>query len=138
MGGVDFAYQQKMSTKHIGIVIFVIFLHAIAIHALSTRLGRKLVEVIHQPIEVRIIKEMALMPEGQPPPQPQPQLQPRPPKPKPVSRLRPFVPPKKVPGRRPATSPDARNHDKHRPITGTDLAKFRTGGAGGTGAGRRC
>lgn len=115
MDDVDFAYQQKMPTKHIGIFIFVIFLHAIAIYALSTGLARKVVEVIYQPIEVRIIKEMQLMPEGPPPPRPQ--LQPRPPKPKPkpVSRPRPFVPPPKAPVRRPAPSSDA-------PATVTNVA----------------
>lgn len=115
MDDVDFAYQKKMPTKHIGIFIFVIFLHAIAIYALSTGLARKMVEVIHQPVEVRIITEMQLMPEGPPPPRPQ--LQPRPPKPKPkpVSRARPFVPPPKAPVRRPALSPDA-------PATVTNVA----------------
>ncbi len=61
MDGVDFAYQQKMPTKHFGIFIFVIFLHAIAIYALALRLAREVVEVVRQPVEVRLITEMPLM-----------------------------------------------------------------------------
>lgn len=117
MRDVDFAYQQKMPAKHIGIFIIVIFLHAIVLSALPTGLAHKMVEVTHPPIEVRIIREMTLMPEEAPP---QPQLRPQPPKPKPVlkpkpvPKPRPFLPPPEVPVRRPAPP--------HAPETVTSIA----------------
>lgn len=117
MDDVNFAYQQKMSTKHIGIFIFVIFLHAMVIYALAVGLARKVVEeVIHQPVEVRIIEEtMPMPPQGAPPPRPQ--LRPQPPKPvpKPRPRPRPFVPPPQVLVRKAAPSP-------HAPVATTNVA----------------
>ena len=98
MDGVDLAYQRKTPTKCIGIFTLVIFLHAMLVYALATGLDRKVVEVIHPPVEVRIIEEMKqeMKPMPQEMPSPRPTLQPplpKPaPKPKTKPRQRPFVP----------------------------------------------
>jgi protein TonB len=109
MRGMNFAHQWKTPARRAGVLILVILLHVMIIHAVASGFARKMVEVIHRPIEVRIIKETTPMPEQVSPLQPTPQLPPqsqlRPTKVKP--RPRPHVPAAKVPARKPAPSSSA-------------------------------
>jgi protein TonB len=73
--------------RSIGLAIAVAF-HVIMIYALVTGLGRKVIEIIKQPIETKIIEEV------KPPPPPPPEAPPPPPKlsaPPP-----PFIPPPEI------------------------------------------
>lgn len=57
---MDFAaYERNPSKKWIGIAA-VIFLHVLVIYALVSGLARKVVEVINQPVEARIIAEASV------------------------------------------------------------------------------
>jgi periplasmic protein TonB len=83
---VDFAQEQRNPTKHlVGIIIVVIF-HILLIYGLVNGLARKVVEVIKQPLETKIIEEVKKLPPDLPPPPP-PKLAPPPPA---------FVPPPEV------------------------------------------
>ncbi|HYD81291.1 MAG TPA: TonB family protein [Paucimonas sp.] len=66
----------------------VVLLHVLVVYALLTGLARKVVEVIKQPIETKIIEEVK--------PPPPPDLPPPPPPPKMVAPPPPFIPPPEV------------------------------------------
>lgn len=80
-------YERNPGKKFTGIA-FVIFLHVFIIYALVTGLARKVVEVIKQPIETKIIEEVK--------PPPPPDLPPPPPPPKLLAPPPPFIPPPEV------------------------------------------
>jgi periplasmic protein TonB len=84
----DYAAQQRKPGKHIAGIGIVILLHILIGWALVSGLARKVVEVIKNPIETKIIEEV------KPPPPPPENLPPPPPKlaPPPPS----FVPPPEV------------------------------------------
>jgi periplasmic protein TonB len=84
----DYAEQQRKPGKHLVGFGIVILLHIVIGYALVTGLARKVVEVIKNPIETKIIEEV------KPPPPPPENLPPPPPKlaPPPPS----FVPPPEV------------------------------------------
>ena len=84
---MDFAQQQRNPAKHIAGITFVILLHIAIVYALLTGLARKVVAVIQQPIETKIIKEV------KPPP---PDIPPLPPPPVLVAPPPPFIPPPEV------------------------------------------
>ena len=85
---MDFSTRVPQPQKHaLGIAVVIAF-HAIVIYALVTGLGKKIVDVIKQPIETKVIEEI------KPPPPPPERLLPPPPKleaPPP-----PFIPPPEV------------------------------------------
>ena len=85
---MDFSSRHMEPQKHaLGIAVVIAF-HVIVIYALVTGLGKKIVEVIKQPIETKVIEEI------KPPPPPVERLLPPPPKldvPPP-----PFIPPPEV------------------------------------------
>jgi protein TonB len=82
---VDFAQQQRNPAKHLVGISIVIVMHILLIYALVTGLARKVVEVIKQPLETKIIEEIKEKPpEDLPPP---PKLNTPPP---------PFIPPPEV------------------------------------------
>ena len=86
--GLEFTeYERNPSKKWVGIS-FVILLHIFIIYALVTGLAHKVVEVINQPVETRIIEEI----KRPPPPKPQKSLPP----PKLLAPPPPFVPPPEV------------------------------------------
>ncbi|PRD86633.1 energy transducer TonB [Burkholderia contaminans] len=70
--------QPKPPVRRIGGIAFVVGLHAVIVYALLTGLATKVVDVIRQPIETRIIEEI------------------KPPPPKHVAPPPPFVPPPEV------------------------------------------
>ena len=84
---MDFAQQQRNPTKHIAGLAFVVLLHIGIIYALINGLARKVVEVIQQPLETKIIEEIK--------PPPPPEVVPPPP-PKMMAPPPPFIPPPEV------------------------------------------
>ncbi|MFN5723317.1 MAG: hypothetical protein ACK47O_05820, partial [Betaproteobacteria bacterium] len=84
---VDFAQQQRNPSRHFTAIGIVVVMHLLLGYALVSGLARKVVEVIKQPIETKIIEEVKTPP---PPPEnlpPPPKTVPPPPS---------FVPPPEV------------------------------------------
>ena len=75
---MDYAQYQHNPLKHVPSIAMVVLLHIALGYALVTGLARKVVEVIKQPIETKIIEEMKKPPPDTPPPPP-PKLAPPPP-----------------------------------------------------------
>jgi protein TonB len=84
--GLDFAQQQRNPARHLLGFSIVIVLHLVVGYALVTGLARKVVDVIKQPLETKIIEELKKPPEDTPPPPP----------PKLVTPPPPFIPPPEV------------------------------------------
>ena len=84
---MDYAQSQRHAGRHVWGLVLVIVMHVLLGYALVSGLARKVVEVVHSPIETKIVEE------AKPPPPPEPQLPPPP-------ELRPpppsFVPPPEV------------------------------------------
>lgn len=83
---MDYADTQRSWGKHAPSVIFVIILHIAVGYALVSGLARKVVDVIKQPLETKIIEEVKKVIPDTPPPPP-PKLNTPPP---------PFIPPPEV------------------------------------------
>lgn len=83
---MDYADQQRSWGKHAPSIIFVIILHIAVGYALVSGLARKVVDVIKQPLETKIIEEVKKVIPDTPPPPP-PKLATPPP---------PFIPPPEV------------------------------------------
>ena len=83
---MDYAQQQRSWGKHLPSIALVVLLHIALGYALVTGLARRVVEVIKQPIETKIIEEIKKPPPDVPPPPP-PKLAAPPP---------PFIPPPEV------------------------------------------
>jgi len=76
------------SRRRLAGIVFAAVIHVVIAYALVTGLARKVVEVIRQPLETRIIEEAK-----PPPPKPPPPL---PPPPKMAAPPPPFVPPPEI------------------------------------------
>ena len=87
---MDFTQDGKNPSNNVVGISVVVVLHVLIIYALLTGLARKVVEVIQQPVETKIIEEI------KPPPPPPPPDKPVPPPPKTVAPPPPFVPPPEV------------------------------------------
>ena len=85
---MDFSQVEKSPAKKFGGLAFVVFLHIFIVYALVTGLARKVVEVIKQPLETKIIEEIK--------PPPPPDVPPPPPPPKLLAPPPPFIPPPEV------------------------------------------
>lgn len=85
---MDFSTRGPQPQKHALGITLVIAFHAIVIYALVTGLGKKIVDVIKQPIETKVIEEVKL-----PPPPPERLL---PPPPKLEAPPPPYIPPPEV------------------------------------------
>ncbi len=83
---MDYAQQQRSWGRHAPSILAVIALHIALGYALVTGLARRVVEVIKQPIETKIIEEVKKPPPEVPPPPP-PKLEVPPP---------PFIPPPEI------------------------------------------
>ncbi len=83
---MDYAQQQRSWGKHLPSIALVVLLHIALGYALVTGLARRVVEVIKQPIETKIIEEIKKPPPDVPPPPP-PKLAAPPP---------PFIPPPEI------------------------------------------
>jgi periplasmic protein TonB len=76
---MQYAQAQRQPGKHsIGFGV-VVLLHAVVVYALVTGLAKKVVDVIKQPLETKIIEAPKPPPEAPPPPPPPPKLAPPPP-----------------------------------------------------------
>jgi protein TonB len=85
---MDFTEYERKSGKRFTGLATVVLLHLFIVYALVTGLARKVVEVIKQPIETKIIEEVK--------PPPPPDLPPPPPPPKLLAPPPPFIPPPEV------------------------------------------
>lgn len=85
---MDFSEKERNPVKKFTGIAFVIVLHIIIVYALISGLARKVVEVIQQPIETKIIEEVK--------PPPPPDVPPPPPPPKLAAPPPPFIPPPEV------------------------------------------
>lgn len=84
---MSYAQPHDGATKRMtGLVVVVVF-HAVMGYALVNGLARKIVEVVTQPLETKIIEELKKLPQDKPPPPPPPKFVPPPP---------PFIPPPEV------------------------------------------
>lgn len=86
---MDFTQDGRNPSKNLVGISVVVLLHVALVYALITGLARKVVEVIQQPVETKIIEEIK-------PPPPPPPDKPMPPPPKSVAPPPPFVPPPEV------------------------------------------
>ncbi|KAF3996447.1 energy transducer TonB [Glaciimonas immobilis] len=84
---MDFQQGDTEPARNFTGIAFVVLLHALLIYALVTGLARKIVAVIQQPVETRIIEEF------KPPPPPDKLV---PPPPKLIAPPPPFIPPPEV------------------------------------------
>lgn len=84
---MDFAQGEQAPAKKFTGLAVVIFLHVIIVYALLTGLARKVVEVIKQPVETKLVEEMKAPPPDAPLPPPPPKLAAPPP---------PFIPPPEI------------------------------------------
>jgi protein TonB len=76
---MQYAQAQRQPGRHgIGFGV-VVLLHVVVVYALVTGLAKKVVEVIKQPLETKIIEAPKPPPEVPPPPPPPPKLAPPPP-----------------------------------------------------------
>ena len=83
---MDYAQRERNPAKHLPSILTVVVLHIAVGYALVTGLARRVVEVIKQPLETKIIEEIKKPPPDTPPPPP-PKLAPPPP---------PFIPPPEI------------------------------------------
>ena len=83
---MDYAQYQRNPGRHLPQIMLVVALHILLGYALVSGLARKVVEVIKQPIETKIIEEIKKPPPDAPPPPP-PKLATPPP---------PFIPPPEI------------------------------------------
>ena len=84
---MSYAQPQGNSNRRLtGLVVVVVF-HAVMGYALVNGLARKIVEVVTQPLETKIIEEIKPLPQEKPPPPPPPRLAAPPP---------PYIPPPEV------------------------------------------
>ena len=93
---MQYAQAQRNPGKHsVGFVV-VVLIHVAVVYALVTGLARKVVDVIKQPLETKIIETPKPPPEVLPPVPPPPQLEAPPP---------PFIPPPEVTIQAPSPPP---------------------------------
>lgn len=86
---MDFSGHEREPGRKLWGVAFVILVHVLIVYALLTGLARKVVEVVRQPVEAKIIEEpKPPVMKDLPPPPPQPKLAAPPPPP--------FIPPPEV------------------------------------------
>lgn len=87
---MDFSQTEQAPAKKFTGLAAVVLLHVFIVYALATGLARKVVEVIKQPIETKIIDEI------KPPPPPPPDKPAPPPPPKLAAPPPPFIPPPEI------------------------------------------
>lgn len=86
---MDFTQTERSSPKKIVGLSVVVLLHVLVVYALLTGLARKVVEVIKQPIETKLIEETKTLP-------PPPEKPVAPPPPKLAAPPPPFIPPPEI------------------------------------------
>ena len=84
---MDYAQRQRQPGKHVTGITVVVVLHIVLGYALVSGLARKVVDVIKQPLETKIIEEVKKPPPPDTPPPPPPKM---------VQVMPTFVPPPEV------------------------------------------
>jgi len=92
---MSYAVQKDSSRRLTGLVAVIAF-HVVLVYALVHGLARKIVEVVRQPLETKIIEEVKAPPPDKPPPPPPPKLAMPPP---------PYIPPPEVQVQVPISAP---------------------------------
>ena len=92
---MSYAVQRDSSRRLTGLVAVIAF-HVVLVYALVHGLARKIVEVVRQPLETKIIEEIKAPPPDKPPPPPPPKLTTPPP---------PYIPPPEVQVQAPMSAP---------------------------------
>jgi len=92
---MSYAEPRDSGKRLTGLVVVVIF-HLILGYALVQGLARKIIEVVRQPLETKIVEEVKPPPPDKPPPPPPPKLATPPP---------PYIPPPEVQVQVPVTTP---------------------------------
>ena len=92
---MSYAEPRDSTSRVTGLVVVVIF-HIALVYALVNGLARKIVEVVRQPLQTKIIEEIKPPPPDKPPPPPPPKLLAPPP---------PYIPPPEVQVQVPTTAP---------------------------------
>ena len=82
---MDYAERERNPVRHLPSITMVVVLHLALGYALVTGLARKVVDVIKQPLETKIIEEIKKPPPDTPPPVAPPKVE-APPAPQPVVR----------------------------------------------------
>lgn len=93
---MDYAQEQRSPGKHLVGIVVVIILHVALGYALMNGLATKVMNVIKQPLETKIIEEVKKPPPPDTPPPPPPKM---------VQMLPTFVPPPEVMVQAPVTPP---------------------------------
>ncbi len=93
---MDYAQEQRSPGKHLTGIVVVIILHVALGYALMNGLATKVINVIRQPLETKIIEEVKKPPPPETPPPPPPKM---------VQMLPTFVPPPEVMVQAPVTPP---------------------------------
>ncbi len=93
---MDYAQRQRQPGKHLTGITVVVVLHIVLGYALVSGLARKVVEVIKQPLETKIIEEVKKPPPPDTPPPPPPKM---------VQVMPTFVPPPEVQVQTPIAPP---------------------------------
>ena len=88
--------QPAQSGRRLPGLVIVVLLHVVMIYALVYGLARKIVEVVSQPLETKIVEEIKPPPPDKPPPPPPPRLTAPPP---------PYIPPPEITLQAPPTAP---------------------------------
>jgi protein TonB len=91
---MNYAERTESGRRMTGL-IFVLLLHVVVIYALVHGLARKIVDVVRNPLETKIVEEVKPPPDKPPPPPPPKLAQPPPP----------FIPPPEVNIQAPQTAP---------------------------------
>src|SRR5436309_7863949 len=92
---MSYAVQRDSGRRLTGLVAVLAF-HVVLVYALVHGLARKIVEVVRQPLETKIIEEIKAPPPDKPPPPPPPKLTTPPP---------PYIPPPEVTVQVPVSAP---------------------------------
>ena len=93
---MDYAQEQRSPGKHLTGIVIVIILHVALGYGLINGLATKVMNVIKQPLETKIIEEVKKLPPPDTPPPPPPKM---------VQVLPTFIPPPEVMIQAPVTAP---------------------------------
>jgi protein TonB len=59
---MNYSARQSQSPRKVAGLLFVVLFHVFIIHALSTGMARRMIDVVHRPVEAKVIEEVKLPP----------------------------------------------------------------------------